>query len=95
MAKKKDKNQKHIDRDQQQTVEGSPKKINISDVFLDELKGAFTNFDKLPEIKREELYGNKKYLEQFWEYFKKEYPNLLDKMDKNDLPIYIQALENK
>jgi hypothetical protein len=41
------------------------------------------------------LYGKDEYLEQFWVYFKKEHPNLLDKMDKKDLPIYIQSLEDK
>jgi hypothetical protein len=28
-------------------------------------------------------------------YFKKEHPNLLDKIDKKDLPVYIQSLEDK
>lgn len=90
---KKGKNPKSIDHDQQKKPELTSK--NISDAFLDELKGAFTTFDKLPELKRAELYGNKEYLEQFWEYFKKEHPNLLDTIDKKDLPVYIHALENK
>ena len=95
MAGKKGKNPKHIDRDEQRTPETDKKKINVSDAFLDELKGAFTKFDKLPEDKRVDLYGKQEYLEQFWEYFKKEHPNLLDKMDKKDLPIYIQALADR
>jgi hypothetical protein len=41
------------------------------------------------------LYGDQKYLDQFWKYFTNEYPNLLDKIDKKDLPVYIQALEHK
>ncbi len=92
---KKDKNPKNTDINQQKTPETNTKKINVSDAFFDEFKWAFTKFDKLPELKRAELYGNQEYLEQFWEYFKKEQPNLLDKMDKKDLPLYIQALENK
>lgn len=95
MADKKGKYKKHIDRDQTKTLETGSKTPNVSDAFLDELKWAFTRFDKLPETKRVELYGNQEYLEQFWEYFKKEYPNILDKIDKKDLPIYIQTLQDK
>jgi hypothetical protein len=94
MVDKKGKHPKHIDRDQKHTPDIQGKKPNISDAFLGELKDAFTTFNKTPELKRVELYGDKEYLEQFWEYFKKEHPNLLDKIDKKDLPIYIQALEN-
>ena len=92
---KKGKNPKRIDRDDQKNSEINPKKGNISDSFLDELKGAFSNFNKIPEAHRLQLYGDQEYLEQFWEYFKKEHPNLLDKIDKKDLPVYIQALEKK
>jgi len=34
-------------------------------------------------------------LEQFWEYFQKEHPDMLDDIDKKDLPMYIKALEEK
>jgi len=95
MAFKKGKNPKNTTDEQQKKPESESKKGNISDAFLDELTGAFAKFDKLPELKRQELYGNEKYLEQFWEYFKKEHPNLLDKIDKKDLPIYMQTIENK
>lgn len=95
MAKKKGTNPKNINRDEKKTPENNSKKNNISDVFLDELKGAFTNFDKFTESKRIELYGDKQYLEQFWDFFVKEYPNLLDKIEKKDLPTYIKSIEDK
>ena len=98
MAYKKGKNskQKNVhEKDQQKTPETVSKKDTLSHDFLDELKGAFTDFDTLEEPERIERYGNKEYLEQFWEYFKENHPNLLDKIDKKDLPIYIQSLENK
>lgn len=95
MADKKKKNQKGLDHEQQKTPETKKKSLNVSDVFLDELKGAFTTFDKLSDTKKIELYGKKEYLEQFWEYFQKGYPHLLDSIDKQDLPLYIKALENK
>ncbi|MEI8008824.1 MAG: hypothetical protein WCI00_05545 [bacterium] len=98
MAYKKGKGtkQKNVqEKDQQKNPDIDANKKNISAGFLDELKGAFTNFDKLEESERNENYGNKEYLEQFWEYFKKTHPNLLDKIDRKDLPVYIQALENK
>lgn len=92
---KKAKPSKPIDREKKHVPENNQKNINISDAFLDELKGAFTKFDKLSAIKRLELYGDKEYLEQFWEYFKQEHPNLLDKIDKKELPVYLKALEHK
>ena len=98
MVNKKGKGSKptnHREKDAQKNPEIVTQKKNISDSFLDELKGAFTTFDKLEESKRTELYGNKEYLEQFWEYFKKNHPNLLDKIEKKDLPVYIQALQEK
>jgi len=95
MEKKKGTNPKNINRDEKKTPENNSKKNNISDVFLDELKGAFTNFDKFTESKRIELYGDKQYLEQFWDFFVKEYPNLLDKIEKKDLPTYIKSIEDK
>lgn len=96
MAKPK-RNQKSIDREreEEQVSEAEVKKDNFSEIFIDELKGAFTKFDKIPETKRIEKYGNEKYLEQFWEYFKAEYPNLLDKISKKDLPVYLQAIKDK
>ena len=95
MAYKKGKRPRDPDRDQQKNPENDSKKNILSDVFLDELKGAFSNFNKIPESHRVELYGDKKYMDQFRDHFKKEYPNLLDKIDKKDLPVYIQALEDK
>lgn len=95
---KKPKNSKHIDTDQKKTPESSPKKENISNAFLGELSDAFAAFDKLPdhdELKRQEMYGSKEYLEQFWKYFEKEHPSLLDKIEKKDLPIYIEAFKDR
>ena len=98
MVDKKGKNRKQInthEKDDQKNAESKVKKSALSDIFLDDLKWAFNNFNKISESHRAELYGNQEFLEQFWEYFKKEHPNLLDKIDKKDLPVYIQALENK
>jgi hypothetical protein len=85
----------HHEKDEKNISEIGSKKDSLSGIFLDELKGAFSNFNKIPESHRLKLYGDKAYLDQFWEHFKKEHPNLLDKIDKKDLPIYIQALEDK
>jgi len=95
MAVKKWKNPKHIEQEKKHFSDVEKKKVNVSDVFLDELQWAFANFDKLSVSKRVELFGQDEYLEQFWAYFKKEHPNLLDTIDKKDLPIYIQYLEDK
>lgn len=98
MVWKKGKNPKqgnYNQKNQQNTSEIDAKRKNISDVFLDELKWAFSNFNKIPESHRIQLYGNQEYMDQFWAYFTKEHPNLLDTIDKKDLPIYIHALENK
>ena len=95
---KKSKSSKHIDTDQKKTPESSPKKENISNAFLGELSDAFAAFDKLPdhdELTRQEMYGSKEYLEQFWKYFEKEHPSLLDKIEKKDLPIYIEAFKDR
>ena len=52
MAEKKKKHQKGLDHEQQKAPETKKKSVNISDVFLDELKGAFTTFDKLSETQK-------------------------------------------
>ncbi len=49
----------------------------------------------MPESHRIKLYGDTEYLDQFWAHFVQMYPNLLDKIDKKDLPIYIEALKDK
>lgn len=98
MADKKGKGTKqtqHSEKDDKKNTESGSKKDHISDIFLDELKGAFSNFNEKSESERNESYGTKEYIEQFREYFKENHPNLLDKIDKKDLPVYIKALENK
>ncbi|MEI7557335.1 MAG: hypothetical protein WCJ45_00300 [bacterium] len=101
MPKKKGKNPKPIiDKDQNTSQHMGPNAVkkaiaNISDSFLDELKEAFTSFESYSEEKRIDKYGNKQYLDQFWEYFKEAYPNLLDKFSKEDLPIYIQTIKDE
>ncbi len=95
MADKKRKPTKNIGLDQQKDPQKESAKGSLSGVFLDELKGTFTEFNKLSEEERWEKYWDKAYLEQFWDYFTQEHPNLLDKIDKKDLPVYIQSLENK
>jgi len=96
MGDKKGKKGKHIDHDEKKTSEKTgSKKTNISDAFLDELKWAFDKFEEIPDSKKIELYGNDEYLAQFLIYFEKEYPDLFNKIDKKDLPIYMKALEDK
>lgn len=92
---KKAKNTKHIDHAEKDVTETSSKKPDISDAFLDTFKSAFTSFDKLEKSEKIELYGDKEYLEQFRAFFSKKYPNLLDTIDKKDLPIYIKAIEKE
>lgn len=95
MASKKWKNTKHINKEQQKTPDMEKKSSDISEKFVDILSWAFTNFDKIDNEKRINLYGDQKYLDQFWEYFKEMHPNLLDQIDKNDLPIYMATIEKK
>lgn len=71
------------------------KDINLSGVVLDKLKTSFDSFDKIDEAKRIDLYGDKDLILQFREHFKKTNPNLLDQIEQNDLPVYLQALEKK
>jgi len=94
MADNKKKHGKPLDKDQHNNPEYEKKNINITHPFMKELEGAFDNFNKIPEHQRVK-YGTGKYLEQFREYFKEEHPNLLDKIDKKDLPVYMQAIEKK
>ena len=94
MADNKRKHAKPLDRDQHTNPESEKKNIDITHPFMKEIEGAFDNFNKLPEHQRVK-YSTGKYLEQFWEYFKQEHPNLLDKIDKKDLPVYMQAIEKK
>jgi hypothetical protein len=42
-----------------------------------------------------DLYGDKKFLDQFWLHFKKSNPNLLTTIHKSDLPVYFEALKEK
>ena len=71
------------------------KDINLSGVVMDKLKTSFDSFDKISEDKRIDLYGDKDLILQFRDHFKKTNPNLLDQIDQNDLPVYLQALEKK
>lgn len=74
---------------------GDKKNIDLSDAVLDKLKTSFDSFDKLTEQKRIDMYGDKELLGQFRNHFKKMYPNLLDQIDREDLPVYLEALEKK
>ncbi len=95
MADKKDKHKKNGLLEEQKIPEAGSKRPNISDAFLDQLKWAFTKFEAISAPDRIKDYGDKKYLEQFRLYFKANYPNLLDQIDKKDLPVYLQAIEKK
>lgn len=95
MAASKKKHAKHVEHEEKKASEAPKKNINVTSEFLGEIKDAFVKFDKIPEEKRVELYGQQEYLEQFREYFKKEYPSLLDKVDKERLPIYIEEIQKK
>lgn len=71
------------------------KDINLSGAVLDKLKTSFDSFDKIDEAKRIDLYGDKDLILQFRDHFKKANPNLLDQIEQNDLPVYLQVLEKK
>jgi hypothetical protein len=73
----------------------SAKKNTLADTFLDKLQTSLTEFDKLSEEKRRDLYGDQKFLDQFWIYFTEKNPSLIDDLDKKDLPVYLEALEKK
>ncbi len=94
MAGKKSKNPKHT-ADVQQKPDMKNVTSDVSEKFVDILSWAFENFDKIDNEKRINLYGDQKYLDQFWEYFKETHPNMLDQIDKNDLPIYMSTIEKK
>jgi stalled ribosome rescue protein Dom34 len=53
------------------------KKNTLSGKFLDSIKDSLTEFSKLTEEKRISLYGNKPFLDQFYDYFRAEHPDLL------------------
>lgn len=95
MAGSKKKSTKHIEQDQKKISETTSKKLDLTDAFIKNLKGAFDEFNDISADKRAELYGDKEYLDQFWEYFKHEHPNILHKIDKEDLPVYFHILEKR
>lgn len=82
--------------EQQDTHGQAPeKKTNLSSKFLDTIRGSLTSFSKISEEERTSLYGHQPFLDQFWEYFVKEYPDLLGGLKKDELPAYLSALEKK
>jgi len=68
---------------------------NVSDKYLDIIKKSLIDFNKFSKEERVDLYGDKKFLDQFWMYFKQKNPNLLGMLNKDDLPAYLNALEAK
>ncbi len=76
-------------------VLGGNKDIDLSDAVLEKLKSSFDTFDKLTQEKRIDMYGDKELVWQFRDHFKKMYPNLLAQIDRDDLPVYLEALEKK
>jgi hypothetical protein len=70
-------------------------KKNLSEAYLDTLKDSLNTFNALSSEERVSLYGNGKFLDQFWLYFKGQNPDLLGKLDREDLPIYLQTLEKR
>ena len=80
----------------QKTPDQSPSfKTKLSDVYLDKIKESFTGFNKISHEERMDLYGDKKFLDQFRLYFKEQHPNLLDQINRQDMPIYLQTLEKR
>ena len=73
----------------------SEKKVDLSAKFLDDFKDALIDFSKIPENERANLYWDQAFLDQFWEYYKKNQPGILDDIKKEDLPKYLAMLENK
>ena len=68
-------------------------KNDISGKLDDIIKWSITDFDKISEEEKIRLYGDKEFLDQFWNYFKEKNPNLIDKIDKDDLKEYLQKIE--
>lgn len=71
------------------------KKVSLSSKFLDDFKDALVDFSKISESERVSLYWNQAFLDQFWEYYKKNQPEILDGIKKEDLPKYLAQLEKK
>jgi len=67
-----------------QSVEGQAnqtgrpeKETTVASEFMHKLKDSLEDFAKISEDERNSLYGDQEFLDQFWEYFKKNKPDLL------------------
>ena len=82
--------------EQQDNQKDKPENKNdLSGKFLDTVKDALTEFSQMSEEDRLMQYGDQEFIDQFWEYFTKHQPGLLDDVKKEDLPKYIALLEKK
>lgn len=78
---------------QQEGVENWKSLSKQANIKIEE---SLKNFSKLSNKQREDLFWNKDFLDQFWDFFKDEHPNLLDEIDSQEkLTIYVQNLEKK
>jgi hypothetical protein len=95
MAKPKRNHRPSPEQQQEQQPNQPARKNKLADFFLETLQTSLTEFDKLSEEKRIDLYGDQKFLDQFRLYFTQQNPELIDDLDRKDLPAYLAALEAK
>lgn len=93
MAKKKGKGQRIEDQNKLQDTKKS--RETISQYLSQDLIEAISNFNAISQEERSKRYGDNDYLLQFRAYFKETYPNLLDKIEKKDLPVYFDAFKSR
>lgn len=93
MADKKDKKQDNKSLEKWQN--GPDKKLTLSDAYLNKVKESFSGFNSLSNEQRIDIYGDKKFLDQFRLYFKENNPDVIGQINREDLPIYLHALEKK
>lgn len=89
------KNPKQSKEKQEHSSSSASPAANLPNHVLDVLKTSFTSFDKISEEERKELYGDRKFLDQFWTYFSEKNPSLLSQLNKDELPQYLDFLDKK
>lgn len=87
------KNPKYSEKDNEKDVSKKSKKLD--NAFADVIKDSLISFHQIPEEERKNTYGDKEFLDQFWEYFSAVEKNVIETIDKKDLPIYFEMIEKK
>jgi len=89
------KDNKAVEKWQKSSDQALSSKANLSEAYLDKIKESFTVFNTFAHEERVNLYGDRKFLDQFRLYFKEQHPDVLGQINREDIPIYLQALEKK